>query len=171
MRLVNWIKRYIGANDARQGRRWPIEHWCELAEKLIKQYNCRIVLTGSAEDVKAADKITAGFPEIISFCGKLSLTESAAVIERCDAVVSGDTGPMHIAAALETRVIGLFGAMLISRTRPYGKNHFALQAQMKCIPCNRRKCRYLKKDEIFTPCMKKLLPKDVLSIIENNSLL
>ncbi len=157
----------IGANSARQGRKYPLEHWKILAKELIDKHNCKIVLTGSNEDAEEAEKLLDISPEIVSFCGKLSLTESAALLQRCDLVISGDTGPLHIATAVGTKVIGLYGSMPILRTGPYGKNHFALKSEMECIPCNRRKCKFLKKGEQFTPCLLKLTPDKILNITKN----
>jgi len=157
----------IGTSLRRQGRKYPLEHWKVLTKKLIEKYNCKIVLTGSNEDAEEAEKLLNISPEIVSFCGKLSLTESAAILQRCDLVISGDTGPLHIATAVGTKVIGLYGSAPISRTGPYGKNHIALKSDMECIPCNRRKCKFLKKGEQYTPCLLNLSPAKILSVIDN----
>jgi len=156
----------IGANSARQGRKYPLEHWQVLAKEFIEKYNCKIVLTGSKEDAEEVEKLLEISPEIVSFCGKLSLMESAALLQRCDLVISGDTGPLHIATAVGTKVIGLYGSMPILRTGPYGKKHIELKSDMECIPCNRRKCKFLKKGEQFTPCLLKLSPDLVLNVID-----
>lgn len=160
-----------GANSTRQGRKWALEHWIYLAKNLIEKYNCQIILTGSEEDAKDANVLIDISPNIKSFCGQLSLVDSAALLEKCDLVISGDTGPLHIATALGTPVIGLYGSMLILRTGPYGKNNFALKSDMECIPCNRRKCKFLKKGQIYAPCMIKLKPHTILKVIEENSLI
>ena len=157
----------IGATTARQGRKYPIELWKELAKNIIDKHNCKIVLTGSKEDAEEAGKLLDISPEIVSFCGKLSLTESATLLQRCDLVISGDTGPLHIATAVGTKVIGLYGSAPILRTGPYGNNHFALKSDMDCIPCNRRKCKFLKKGEQYTPCLLNLSPAKILNIIDD----
>lgn len=157
----------IGATTARQGRKYPIELWKELAKEIIDKQNCKIVLTGSREDAEEAEELLDISPEVVSFCGKLSLTESAAILQRCDLVISGDTGPLHIATAVGTSVIGLYGAAPILRTGPYGNNSFALKSDMDCIPCNRRKCKFLKKGEQYTPCLLNLSPAKILNIIDD----
>jgi ADP-heptose:LPS heptosyltransferase len=157
----------IGANQQRQGRKYPLAHWKILAQKLAERQNFQIVLTGGKEDEKDAEELVSCCENIISFCGKLSIRESAALLERCDLVISGDTGPLHIATAVGTKVIGLYGSMPINRTGPYGKDHISLKSDiMKCVPCNRRKCKFLKKGEEFTPCMFDISPEKVLSFIE-----
>lgn len=167
----NIIGLNIGAAPERQGRKWSIDHWIELSVKIIEKYDCQIVLTGSKEDEKDAKILVAKIPQIKSFCGELSLAESAVLLERCNLVISGDTGPLHIATAVKTRVVGLYGSMPISRTGPYGNIHFALKSDMDCIPCNRRKCKLLKRGESCTPCLRQLLPEMLLKVIEENSLL
>lgn len=160
----------MGANFTRQGRRWPIYHWIELAKLLLKEYECEIVLTGSSEDVELVGELTQ-IEGVRSFCGKLSLTESAALMSVCDLVISGDTGPLHMATAVGTTVIGLYGSMPVSRTGPWGEKHFALISDMKCIPCNRRKCKYIKPGELDTPCLEGLLPERVVEVIQKALLL
>ena len=156
----------IGATASRQGRKWPTTHWIDFAKALINKYNCQIVLTGSNEDAEEAKILENISPNITSFCGKLSLVESAALLECCHLVISGDTGPLHIATAVGTKVIGLYGAAPISRTGPYGNNNFALKSEMNCISCNRRKCKFLKNKELDTPCLINLKPENVLNIID-----
>ena len=169
--LIESDKKVIGFNmgvsSARQGRKWPLGYWTELAQILIAKYNCQIVLTGSDEDAEEANILENLSQNITSFCGKLSLTESAALLERCDIVISGDTGPLHIATAVGTKTIGLYGAAPISRTGPYGKNHFALKSDMDCIPCNRRKCKFQKTGSQYNPCMLNLKPEIILNVIDD----
>ena len=157
----------MGVSSVRQGRKWPLAYWTELAEILIKKYNCQIVLTGSKEDAEEAKIIENLSSNITSFCSKLSLTESAALMQRCRIVISGDTGPLHIATAVGARTIGLYGAAPISRTGPYGNNTFALKADLKCIPCNRRKCKFQEAVIQYNPCMLNLEPEIVLNIIDD----
>ena len=158
----------MGVSSTRQGRRWPVDYWRELAKMVLENYDCEIILTGSKEDKDFAEQILDLSPGITSFCGKLTIPENTALLSLCDIVISGDTGPLHIATAVGTFSIGLYGAAPISRTGPYGKNCIALKADMDCIPCNRRKCKYLKKEELYTPCMLNLKPGTVFAEIENH---
>jgi len=173
--LIQTDKKVVGFNmgvsSVRQGRKWPIEYWKELAGNIIDKYNCQIVLTGSNEDDEEAKFLADISKNIISFCGKLSLAESAALIERCELLISGDTGPIHIATSVGTKTIGLYGAAPVSRTGPFGNNNFALNSNLDCIPCNKRKCKFLKKNELCTPCLLKLTPDKILNVINENSLL
>lgn len=160
----------MGVSSVRQGRKWPSEYWSELAASLIGKYNCQIVLPGSDEDAEEAKIIENLSPNITSFCGKLSLIESAALMQRCDIVISGDTGPLHIATAVGTSAIGLYGAAPISRTGPYGNKAFALKADLTCIPCNRRKCKFQETGNQYNPCMLNIKPEVILNLMEKHYL-
>ncbi|MEI7474559.1 MAG: glycosyltransferase family 9 protein [bacterium] len=161
----------IGATFSRQGRRWSIDKWKQLSLELIKEYDCDIILSGSEEDIPFADEVCSVSERIKSFCGKLPLEISAAVISLCNLMVSGDTGPLHIATATDTKSIALFGSMSPKRTGPYGTKHFSLTSKIKCAPCNKRKCKFIKKTELNTPCMESITVEEVLNTIKANNLL
>lgn len=156
----------MGVSGTRQGRRWPLEYWGNLAKIIIDEYNCKIVLTGSNDDKEFSEQILNISPNIISFCGKLDIMENAALLSKCNLVISGDTGPLHIAAAAGTNVIGLYGAAPTSRTGPYGSHATTLYSSRNCVPCNRRKCKYIKKGDIYTPCMEDLTANLVFNKIK-----
>lgn len=173
--FINKDKKIIGFNPgasaSRQGRKWSVKYWQELAELLIDKYKCEIIIAGSKEDADTAKKLVNISPAIKSFCGEFNIAESAALLSRCDLVISSDTGPLHIATALGVPVIGLYGAAPILRTGPYGNSNYAISSDRKCVPCNRRKCKYIKKDETNSPCMEDITPEKILKIIENDLLL
>ncbi len=76
-----------------------------------------------------------------------------ALLEQCDILVSGDTGPMHIATAVGTRVVALFGAADPERTGPVGSGHRIIQAtDVSCIPCSSRTCN----NRVYLECMEKI---------------
>jgi len=161
----------MGVSTTRQGRRWPIKYWKELAEIVLNRYNCDIVLTGAKEDAEFSDQILDVSPKIKSLCGKLNIVENSFVLSRCKLVISGDTGPLHIATAVKTPVIGLYGAAPVSRTGPYGKNCFTVKSDRSCVPCNKRKCKYLKTGELYTPCLLDITPDKIIKIIDENNIL
>jgi len=157
----------LGASNIRQGRKWPVEYWKQLAKSVIDKYNVDIILNGSEEDAEISEKLLDISSNIRSYCGKLSILESSGLISLCSLIISGDTGPLHIATALEVPAIGLYGAAPISRTGPYGKLNFDLCSDRKCVPCNRRKCNISNKDDIYNPCMTDIKPKEVIDIVDD----
>ena len=158
------------SGPVRHGRKWKMEYFRELSDSLIKEYNAQIIIIGSKEDAKKLDIFKNCNPNIHIVAGRLNLRETAALLAQCDFLISGDTGPLHIASASGHPVcIGLFGAMPIKRTGPWGEKHFALTSNLKCIPCNRRKCKFGKSE--FNPCMNNLLPEDVMKFIREKNLI
>jgi len=155
----------MGVSSTRQGRRWPLNYWRELAKALIDKYNCKIVLTGSSDDANFSEQILDVSFNIESYCGKLDILKNSALLSICNVVISGDTGPLHIASAVGVPAIGLYGAAPILRTGPYGTRTSALCSDRSCVPCNRRKCKYTKKGEPYTPCMEDIHPNKVFNEI------
>lgn len=154
----------MGVSGTRQGRRWSQDNWKDLAKGFLDKYKgCKIVLTGSSQDAGFAEPLLNISSDVVSFCGKLSVEENTALLSICDLVISGDTGPLHIATAVGTPAIGLYGAAPVSRTGPYGENCIALKSDRACVPCNRRKCRYIRKDELYSPCMLDITPEMVIN--------
>jgi ADP-heptose:LPS heptosyltransferase len=156
----------MGVSGTRQGRRWLLQNWKDLAKLLIDKYNCKIVLTGSNDDKEFSEQILDVSSNIISYCGKLDILENTALLSVCNVVISGDTGPLHIASATGIPVIGLYGAAPVSRTGPYGSHATALFSERNCVPCNRRKCKYIKKGDLYTPCMEDLSAERVFNEVK-----
>jgi len=94
--------------------------------------------------------------------GKITLLQLGAVLKQCALLVTGDTGPLHIATAMGTSVVALFGAADPSRTGPLGAGHRVVQAKgVPCVPCRSRACN----NAIPLECMKRISPKDVFDEI------
>jgi heptosyltransferase-2 len=119
-------------------KRWP--HFRELALMLEHE---RIVVLGTAEDRDTADEIVrAAGDRVTDLTGKTSLTEAAAIMAGARAVVSNDSGLMHLAGFIGVPVIGIFGSTSPVWTRPLGCKTVVLASGEECSPCFRRTCRY-----------------------------
>lgn len=143
-------------------KRWPPEHFASLLKKL----KVPSVITGSAEDRPAAMKIIEGSQgNTLNLCGSTDLKELTALIAGAKVVVSNDSGPMHIAAALGIPTIALFGPTDPERTGPYGwkekENISVITAPVPCGPCFRKRCR-----DPF--CMKDITVETVLRELERH---
>ena len=123
-------------------KRWPIALWSELAQRLSGVPNTRIVFSGAAGDSNEAQKIisTGGF-KAVDLTGKTSLGESLALFHRANAVVSGDSGPLHLANSIGANAIGIFGPTSPSITGPRGAG--ASVILFKHVGCNRAPCYHL----------------------------
>jgi heptosyltransferase-2 len=139
--------------------RWPTIRFAELADLLTEQLHGCLLIIGGPDDVPLADEIIArSRAKPISLAGKTSLLQLGAVLERCNVLVSGDTGPLHLATAVGTKVIGLFGAADPGRTGPVGKGHHVIQAgTVSCVPCRSRSCS----NKNYLECMESIHARDV----------
>jgi heptosyltransferase-1 len=132
-------------------KRWPVDSFASL----IRKISIPCIISGSKGDRKIAQKIkerarpatekrTERGP-VVDLCGKTDLKELTALIAGARAVVSNDSGPMHIAAALNIPTIAIFGPTDPSKTGPYrwqtNKNFKVLKADVPCSPCRKKKCR------------------------------
>jgi lipopolysaccharide heptosyltransferase II len=126
----------IGAT--KPANRWPPERFLELGHRLAKDFGAGVLLTGGGElsVIASNDKQQ----QLINLVGQTDLKQTAAVLERCDLVIGGDTGPIHLAVAMGTPVITLFGAANPQRTGPYGYTSWIVRKDLPCSPCGQRTC-------------------------------
>jgi heptosyltransferase I len=139
-------------------KKWPPEKFGELASRLP----VRSVIVGSKADRDIADVIVSlSEGKTISLAGKTSLQELIEVMRKAGFVVSNDSGPMHIAAALGIPVYAIFGPTDPRRTGPYGKGHTIINANEPCAPCFKETCEDVK-------CLEGLSVDKVFEIIKAN---
>jgi 3-deoxy-D-manno-octulosonic-acid transferase/heptosyltransferase-1 len=135
---------------------WSAKRFAQLADRLIETYQADIFFTGAAADAEEIGKITGWMTqEAANLAGRTSLLELAALYRKMDLVISTDTGPMHIAAAVETPVVALFGPTAPWRTGPYGDHHQVVSVAMECRPCFKRSCDHCR-------CMNGIAVEDVM---------
>jgi ADP-heptose:LPS heptosyltransferase len=121
-------------------RRWPRVRFAELAARLVREEGARIALVGTLSErdwtsgvVERAGDLPAG--SLVNLSGRLSFGALAALLDACDLFVTNDSGPMHIAAALATPTLGLFGPETPVMYRPIGVRARALHRPPACSPC------------------------------------
>jgi lipopolysaccharide heptosyltransferase II len=154
-----------GMFSKRQGRTYPIDKWLELGNEIQEKYNGTIILNGAKEDKEFLQPLE-NIKNSVNFIGELSLENSCAIISQADYMISGDSGPLHIANALGIKCIGIYGSMPQKRSGCY-KNGINIISKKSCSPCNRRKCKFLKKTKkIYAPCMEEISTIEILNAIE-----
>jgi lipopolysaccharide heptosyltransferase II len=118
-------------------KRWPLEYWLGLARLLLEKGHS-IWVFGGKEDVEAGEALNAVNPARISnFCGSLSPALSGAGLSFCRAAVTNDAGPMHMAAAVETPVVAIFGSTVPAfGFRPFRVSHRISEVSVYCRPCS-----------------------------------
>ncbi|HWP82564.1 MAG TPA: lipopolysaccharide heptosyltransferase II [Bacteroidota bacterium] len=120
-------------------KRWLKERFAEVAKELVKD-GFRVVLVGGAEDRELCEEIVklAGGDGIVSTAGRLSLMESSELIRRCNVMICNDSAPMHLAVAMRTPVVAIFGATVPEfGFAPYGRDDVIVETRgLRCRPCS-----------------------------------
>lgn len=145
--------------------RWPAGHFAELACRLDAGLGVASILVGGPLDRELADAVVTGCADarVVDMVGRTSLPRTGALLARCAVAVSGDTGPMHMATAVGTPVVALFGAADPGRTGPVGEGHIVLQArEVPCVPCRSRVCRHIP----YLECMERITVDAVLDAVK-----
>lgn len=120
---------------------WFEERWAQLATRLTQELGAQVCLCGGPEDASSAARVQALVKvPLINAVGQLSLRGTAGLLRSAHLVISGDTGPLHMAVALGTAVIGLYGAADPRRTAPFGQEHAVIRHPVPCSPCRKREC-------------------------------
>ncbi len=141
-------------------KQWPAAAWARLGDRLSANRTLRVAITGSAADRGLAAEILQKVEgPVINLAGRTSLAELAALLRQASLVVTPDTGAMHLAAALGTRVAALFGPTAPWRTGPWGEDHAVLRLGLDCSPCFKRRCPAPR-------CLTDLAPETVLAACE-----
>ncbi len=121
--------------------RWPAARFAALAARLVHSAAVRVALIGGAASRQLCDEIAAGLGGHVARAdGQFGLLASTELLRRARVLVTGDTGPMHLAVAMGTPVVALFGPADPLRTGPYASDAIVLRERLPCAPCFARKC-------------------------------
>ncbi|CAN7492879.1 lipopolysaccharide heptosyltransferase II [Trinickia sp. LjRoot230] len=122
-------------------KRWPPEHFAALAQMIGQSFPyTQIVALGSNKDAPIAEAIAERAPLVRNLCGQTSLGEACALISRAGAVVSNDSGLMHVAAALKRPLVAVFGSSDPRHTPPLSDVAKVQWLHLECSPCFAREC-------------------------------
>jgi lipopolysaccharide heptosyltransferase II len=122
-------------------KRWPADRFAQLADGLILKTGARVILVAAREQIAHVAEVTARLRGgALNLAGATGLLELAALLKRASLMISNDSGPMHLAAALGTPVVGLFGPTDPRRVGPYGPGAVAVKKDFDCAGCSRRAC-------------------------------
>jgi heptosyltransferase-2 len=131
-----------------------------LADRLSERTGGWILVFGSAADQPTATEIldrARSRQRIVDLTGRTSLVEAMALIGECDVFVTNDSGLMHVAAALHTPQVAIFGSTDHIRTGPYSEQAVVVRKELPCSPCKKPRCpekhfrcmRLITSDEVF----------------------
>jgi heptosyltransferase I len=141
---------------------WGDDRFAALIEKLPRD---RVAVTGSAADAPRIEKIVGGSRSVATvrnLAGQTDLAQLAELYRRCSVVITNDSGPMHVAAAVGTPVVAIFGPTDPFLTGPYGKRHVVLRAGVPCSPCLKDHCTHTPRME----CMSLVTVEQVLAAVQ-----
>ena len=164
---INEESIYVLCPGAEYGitKRWPTEHFADLAQQLISnKLDTHVILLGSKSDHILGASITTqakNISQIHNWCGNTSLDEAIALIGMSKALVSNDSGLMHIGAALKVPQVAIFGSSDPHHTPPLSDKAKVIWLNLPCSPCHQRECPlgHLK-------CLQDILPETVLRTIQ-----
>jgi len=151
----------ISASDKWPTKNWPIDYISRVCDALSRN-NVRVVITGMAKDRRLVQQLlslTKSKPA--NFCGKTDILQLAALIKKCKVYITPDSAPLHIAAAVNTPVIALFGPTDSLRHIPPAKKMEVMDKKLACAPCYSSRCGI-----VTHACMKGISPQEVVDAVE-----
>lgn len=159
-------KKFIAINPVAlwETKLWNDAKFAHLADLINDELRMKVVFTGSAKE--PIENITSLMTsESINLGGATTLLDLAYVYKKAQIVITTDSGPMHLAAAVETPVVALFGPTDPARTGPYGLGHKIIRTEIACSPCFLKKCSTKKcmediSAELVFAAVKELLRRD-----------
>jgi heptosyltransferase-2 len=140
---------------------WPVERYAALSDQLAKKFQARVLVFGGRDVEPLLERFRRDLQsEPILLIGQTTVKTLAALVRRCGLFVSHDTGPLHLAYALGTPTISIFGPTLPEVSRPEGENHVTVYKGVECSPCWKRHC------PIDHRCMERVSVEEILELAE-----
>lgn len=144
-------------------KQWDITNFVEVIEQIADLApGVRIVLTGSSDELALVEALSTSLP-VINLIGKTSILQLGALLERCEVCLTCDSGPMHIAAAVGTPTVALFGPTSPVRHKPYGVGHTMIEKPVECRPCYKRTCH---RQDALHLCMTEISTAEVVKALK-----
>jgi heptosyltransferase-2 len=141
---------------------WHPDRFAELGRRLSEKWKATALIFGREEERGMADKILKNLGGGgVDFTGKTRLLQLAALLERCRLLVTNDTGTMHVASAVGTPVVAIFGSTDPVATGPWGDGHVVVKKEVSCSPCFKRVC------PTDHRCMELITVDEVEEIVDN----
>ena len=137
----NIKKAVVNVTATNEGKIWDINNFARIIEYLSNEKNIQVIYVGSPDDREIYESIQfSGELKIkpLNLCGNIDLKESLALIKDVDFVLGNDSGNLHMAAAVGTKVIGLYGPMPFEKWKALGEQNIYIKADLPCMPCGLR---------------------------------
>lgn len=148
--------------------RWPLDHYAELVTHTLRRYDAVVLVTGSPLERDLAARLAAIDPtRVFSLAGSFSLIELVALFARVDAIVSGDTGPMHFLNTVSTPAVLLFGPTDPRRFAPRSGRHTIIRGGRCCLKRLHEVCIAAPRAE-YSACMSSIPVVSVISALDDS---
>ena len=142
-------------------KRWIPERFAQLGDRLIKK-NAKVIFFGSPRERRMIERIIESMEgKPVNLAGKTEIRELMGLISQCNLFVTNDSGPMHIASALEIPLIAIFGSTDSNTTSPVGLQNLIIRKEIECSPCLLREC------PIDHRCMSSISVDDVMQAVDD----
>ncbi len=174
-----WAQRFLEQNQVKESdrlvaihpgascisKRWNPERFAEVANELFEKKGFKVILVGSKDNKDIIQKVKESFHHpVIDAIGQTTLGQLAGLFERCQLLISNDSGPVHMASALGVPVISIFGrnqaGLSPIRWGPWGHSGLVLHKEVGCHQCLAHNCR------INFRCLDEIKPKEVLEAVD-----
>jgi ADP-heptose:LPS heptosyltransferase len=145
---------------------WPNERFAQVADKLIDRYGVKALIIAGPKDIALAQNVMQRMRHpAVNLAGKVSLSQLASALKRCQLFISNDSGPVHIASSVGVPVISIFGrnqkGLSPKRWGPVGEKDKVIHKEVGCIECLAHNC---KKD---FACLKAITVDEVLKVADS----
>jgi heptosyltransferase-2 len=143
-------------------KRWPAERFAEVAKRISAEIPCRWLLLGGPGDVALAGQIEQALNDpraVVNVAGQTTLMELCQLLKFCRLLITNDTGPMHLADALGTPLVAIFGSTSAELTGPVGPRSRVVHEPVECTPCFLRDC------PIDFRCMNRITVESVVKAV------
>lgn len=164
--LNNDLKKVVvHATATNVGKIWGINNFARIIEYLSNEKNAQVIFIGASSDKEVYEKINY-IQDLkikpINLCGKVSIKDSLALLNKVDFIIGNDSGNLHMAASVGTKVIGLYGPMPFEKWKALGDGNILIHADLDCMPCGLKgKC------ENNHACMKAIKVETVKKAVDD----
>ncbi|MBW2036784.1 MAG: glycosyltransferase family 9 protein [Deltaproteobacteria bacterium] len=161
-------KKILGLHPgaSRAYKRWPLQKFADLGRAFVQKHGYKVIIFGDETEKGPCKQLKSYIGnDAEDLSGQTTLDELKAFFSLCDVLVTNDTGPMHLASAVGTRIVSLFFSTHFIETGPYGAGHIAVHPAISCFPCQSTvKCPHKK-------CLNYISPETIETIILNRKAL
>ncbi|MCD7878555.1 MAG: lipopolysaccharide heptosyltransferase II [Candidatus Gastranaerophilales bacterium] len=161
----NYKTAAINITATNEGKMWSINNFIQIIEYLSNEKKIQVIFIGAPRDKEVYNNLKYSKKPIIppvNLCEELTLQDSLALLKQVDCMIGNDSGNLHMASSVGTKVIGIYGPMPFEKWRALGENNILLKADLPCMPCGlKKKCPNNK------ACLNLITPQQVKKAIDS----